>query len=215
MSIPEQGRVGEQAAVAPQVSVDAGPVRDAELVSRVAHGDRAAFAALYDRYAPRVFGLATKVVRDLTLAEDVAQDVFVMVWCRAGQYDPARGGVTSWLLTITHRRAVDAVRREQSMRNRIDRVAHLSGSPTLDARDPVADAVGDEAEARRTRARLHDALASLTDLQRSAIELAYFSGLTYQQVARRLGIPLPTAKSRIRDGLRRMAASSPFPLAGP
>lgn len=178
---------------------------DAELVRRVANGDRDAFAALYDRYGARVFALTRRLLHDASLAEDASQDVFLTVWRRASQFDPTRGSVRSWVMTLAHGRAVDAVRREQSWRDRTARFEQLAAPPRIDC---MAEAVRERAVDRAVQASVSDALSVLTGLQRSAIELAYFGELTYRQVAEVLDIPVATAKSRIRAGLLRMAAAA-------
>lgn len=170
---------------------------DADLISRSAAGDESAFAELYDRYATRVMGLAVKIVRDRAQAEEVAQEAFVEAWRTAARFDPARGDVASWLLTISHRRSVDRVRSEQASRNREE---HDGASNPGTPPDPVTEQVELELDQERVRA----ALDHLTDLQREAIELAYYGGRTYREVAEMLDTPLGTVKSRLRDGLLRL-----------
>ena len=182
------------------------PQGDNELLARIAHGDRDAFAGLYDRLAPNVYGLALRVVRSPALAEEVSQDVFLTVWLKGASFDPARGSARTWILTITHRRAVDAVRREEANRDRSARSAFLEEQSDTDV---VSEAVLSRASTRQAEEQISTALGSLTALQRAAIELAYFDGLTCVQVAERLQVPVPTAKSRIRDGLRRLATTVP------
>ena len=169
------------------------------LLQRAARRDETAFAALYDRVSARVYGLILRVLRDPAQSEEVAQEVFLDVWERAGRFDPGRGTATTWIMTIAHRRAVDRVRSEQSHRDRMDRVG---AGAVLPAFDLVATAVEDRAE----REQVQRAMDNLTDLQRQAIELAYFGGLPYREVAERLGAPLGTVKTRLRDGLRRLQA---------
>jgi RNA polymerase sigma-70 factor, ECF subfamily len=175
---------------------------DDALLERVAGGDQDAFGALYDRVGATVHGLALRVVRDPSLAEEVTQEVFLAVWQQAARYDRSQSPARSWILTIAHRRAVDAVRREQSSRDRIGRAASMIPQRPVDV---VSEEVIERATAIDGDRQLTRALASLTSLQRTAIELAYFEGLTYAQVAERLQIPVPTAKTRIRDGLRRLS----------
>lgn len=172
-----------------------------QLLEQVAAGDRNAFAELYDRMAPGVYGMACRVVVDASIAEEVTQEVLLAVWSRAQSFDRSRGSARSWILTMAHHRAVDVVRREQAARNREQRVAAASiDRPADDVADAVVQRFMD-----RSRARDVDrALCSLTVLQRSAVELAYFSGFTYREVAQSLAVPLGTAKTRIRDGLRRL-----------
>jgi RNA polymerase sigma-70 factor, ECF subfamily len=167
-------------------------------LSAIAGGDRAAFAEFYDLTCARVFGLANRVVRNQTLAEDVAQEVYLQVWTSAArQYDPALASPIGWLMTLTHRRSVDRVRAEQSAADR----NHAYGAATLGrAHDTVADEVGQRLEEQQVA----DCLDGLTDVQREAIGLAYYSGNTYREVAEHLDVTLPTIKSRIRDGLIRL-----------
>ena len=178
------------------------------LLERVAGGDREAFAELYDQLAPVVYGIARRVLVNPSMAEEVTQDVLLAVWTNAASFDPARGSARAWILMQAHRRAVDAVRSEQAARNRAERVA----AATLERPfDEVADVVVDRmVEGSRAR-ELTRALDALTPLQRAAIELAYFKGFTYAHVAQVLDIPLGTAKTRIRDGMRRLTQSVECP----
>ncbi len=180
------------------------------LVERVAAGDRDAFAELYDLLAPAVHGVALRVLRDPSLAEEVTQDVFLTVWQKASFFDPSRGSARTWVLTFTHRRAVDVVRREQSLRDRTARSAALGSRHAF---DEVADEVLARADLESAGEKVGRALESLTPLQRRTITLAYFEGHTYAQVAEQLSIPLSTAKTRIRDGLRRMARELGEPVS--
>lgn len=165
---------------------------------RLVAGDSAALAEIYDQYASFVYGLAFRVIGDARAAEDVSQDVFVGLWERPAVFDPDRGSLRTWLGTLAHRRAVDYVRREEARRRRAQRdAARAASAPDV---DELATAL---VAAERVRA----ALDRLPAEQRRAIELAYFGGRTYRQVAEVLGIPEGTAKSRLRLGLRRIAAA--------
>ena len=168
-----------------------------ELLRQVARGDEQAFRALYDLLAPRVFGLARRVVRDPAQAEEVAQEALVEVWRTAARFDSAKGSATSWVLTITHRRAVDRVRAAQAGADRERRVAAASVDTPY---DDVVEAVTSSLELQQVRR----CLEGLTELQREAITLAYYDGFTYREVAEKLDAALPTIKSRMRDGLIRM-----------
>ncbi len=171
-----------------------------QLLTRSAAGDLDAFAQLYDLMAPRVHGLVLRILRDPGYSEETVQEVFLQVWRQASGYDPALGSVTSWMLTIAHRRAVDRVRSESSSARRDEADAASAPVITLDVSDQVLDAMSRAEDA----SGVHLCLGELTDIQRQAIEMAYFSGLTYREVAVRLEAALPTVKSRIRDGLRRL-----------
>lgn len=166
------------------------------VLAAVAGGDLDAFGRLYDDLAPLVFGVARRVVRDPSRAEEVTQEVFTEVWRQATRFDPARGSVRTWVLTIAHRRAVDTVRSSQASRAREEHVAR---------REPL-EVAGPE-EAAVTAAEHDDVrrcLDALTPLQSQAVRLAYYQGFTYPQVAEMLGRPLPTVKTRMRDGLIRL-----------
>ncbi|RKN38627.1 ECF RNA polymerase sigma factor SigK [Micromonospora endolithica] len=189
---------GEQARRLRSVPSGAAGRPDAdELLHRVARGDEAAFAALYDAVAGRVLGLARRVVRDPALAEEVTQEVLVEVWRTAGRFEPRRGSASAWILTMTHRRAVDRVRAEQAHTDRMQRAA---------ARDSHVsyDEVQEEVAARLEREQVRRCLGRLTPVQREAVTLAYYGGHTYREVAEHLATPLPTVKTRMRDGLIRM-----------
>ena len=182
-------------AVLPRTAVvDAAPE---DLLVAAATGDEAAFAALVHAFRPRIVRTAERVLRDPAMAEEVAQEVLTEVWRKADRFDPARGSVAAWAATLARRRAVDRVRSEQAGRDRDDRVARRS-------QDRDRDVVAEEVELRLEHWQVRRALAGLSDRQREAIELAYFAGHTYRDVARVLGIPEGTAKSRLRDGLLRL-----------
>jgi RNA polymerase sigma-70 factor, ECF subfamily len=166
-----------------------------DLLSRVARGDEAAFSALYDELAPRVYGLCRRVLRDPAQAEEVAQEALLEVWRTASRYDPAKGSAASWALTIAHRRAVDRVRSEQASTERERRLA---------TEEVPYDDVVEEATARLERQQVRRCLHTLTELQREAITLAYYQGYSYREVAERLATGLPTVKTRMRDGLIRL-----------
>jgi len=168
-----------------------------QLLVDAASGDQLAFTALVERIRPQALRVARGVVRDPSIAEEVAQEVLTEVWLKADRFDPAKGTVVGWVATLTRRRAVDRVRSEQAGRDRDDRVARRSQVREVDV-------VADEVELRLEHWQVRRALTELSDRQREAIELAYFAGHTYRDVARVLGIPEGTAKSRLRDGLLRL-----------
>lgn len=169
----------------------------AGLLRSVARGDEAAFARLYELVAARVYGLAKRVLRDPAQAEEVAQEALVEVWRTATRFDPAKGSATAWIFTIAHRRAVDRVRSEQAAYDRVQRLAP-------EAAQTAHDEVVEEATAHLERQQVRRCLRTLTDLQREAITLAYYSGYTYREVAQLLDTALPTVKTRMRDGLIRL-----------
>jgi RNA polymerase sigma factor (sigma-70 family) len=164
---------------------------------RLIAGEEGALNEIYDQFASFVYGLALRVIGDARAAEDVSQDVFVTVWERPDVFDPDRGSLRTWLGTLAHRRAVDHVRREEARKRRAIKDA---------ARPETTPDVEEMAMALVTAERVRSALATLPDDQQRAIQLAYFGGNTYRQVAEVLGIPEGTAKSRLRLGLRRIAA---------
>jgi RNA polymerase sigma-70 factor, ECF subfamily len=166
-----------------------------ELVVRVAAGDEDAFRTLYRSHSSAAYGLALRVTRDEHMAQDVLQEAFSDLWAHAGRFDPQTSSVRSWVTMLTHRRAVDRVRREQGDR---DRVARWVTSTRERDHDSVAEVVELRAEHRRVR----QAMEGLTRLQRESLELAFLGGLTHTEVAERLDVPLGTAKTRIRDALR-------------
>lgn len=167
------------------------------LLDRCARGDTAAFEQVYDTMAGPVLGIATTVVRNRALAEEVAQDVLVEVWRTSSRFQPDRGSARGWIMTIAHRRAVDKVRREQADSDREDRVGRRD-------EDRPYDHVADEVEANVEREQVRRCLDSLTDLQRESVALAYYDGYTYREVAQLLRAPLGTVKTRLRDGLVRL-----------
>ncbi len=165
----------------------------AGFLSRAGRGDQAAFSELYDATSALVHGVVLKVLRDPSQAEEITQEVFVEIWRLAPRYEFDRGSVKSWIATIAHRRAVDRVRSEQSHRNRND----VIGRQAERDHDSVSELVLD----RLDRSRVIAALDLLTDDQRAAVELAYYGGHTYREVAVLLGVAEGTIKGRIRDGL--------------
>jgi RNA polymerase sigma-70 factor (ECF subfamily) len=168
-----------------------------ELVVAVASGDRTAYSQLYDEIADTVYGLAKKVVVDPSRAQEIAQDVLFEIWEKADRFDRDRGSAITWIAVMTRRRAIDVVRSAESSRNREQRATKDPGSHP----DPVGEGIIDTEERNRVRR----AMASLTDLQREALELAFFQDLSHTQVAEALGAPLGTVKTRIRDGLKRLS----------
>lgn len=174
--------------------------QDLAAVRRMAAGDGAALADLYDRHGRSVYGLAVRMLGDPAEAEDLAQDVFTLAWKNAARYDPARGAVAAWLLVTTRTRAIDRLRarRSRPQAGGDDDGRALAAIP--DAAPSVDVIVATSQDALRVR----DAIAGLPADQRDVIELAYFQGLSHTEIAGRTGIPLGTIKTRIRTGLQRL-----------
>lgn len=168
-----------------------------ELLQRVAGGDQAAFARLYDMLSPRAFGLILRVLVDRSQSEEVLQEVFLEIWQSAARFAPNKGQGRSWVLTIAHRRAVDRVRSAQASADRDVRAGFRD-------MDVAHDGVSEEVELRIEGQRVSEALASLPDPQREAITLAYFGGYSQSEIAALVGAPLGTIKTRMRDGLSRL-----------
>jgi RNA polymerase sigma-70 factor (ECF subfamily) len=183
--------------------VDYLALRDDELMDRLAGRDLAAFEALYDRYGDLVYSVSLRVVGDTNVAEDVTQDVFVRVWRRPEQFDARRGKFVTWLLSVARNRSIDH-RRSQARRLRHETLPSTEEDedllPSDDARDDPAAATVLSDECAAVRA----ALEVLPAEQRLAIQLAYFGGLTQQEIANKLGQPLGTVKTRIRLGMQKM-----------
>jgi RNA polymerase sigma-70 factor (ECF subfamily) len=165
---------------------------------RLIAGDDDALGDCYDQYASFVYGLVLRVVRDPKAAEDITQDVFLGLWENPACFDPGKGALRTWLGTIAHRRAVDYVRREEARRRR---------DHAVQSRVTMTPDVEEMALALMTAERVREALESLPPEQREAIQLAYFDGKTYREVATVMGIPEGTAKSRLRLALRRVAST--------
>ncbi len=169
----------------------------AELMQRSGRGDEGAFAELYDATSARAYGLALRVVRNPAHAEEVVQEAYLDAWRTSTRFDPARGSLMGWLLTIVHRKAVDRVRSAEAASAR-DEVYHRESQPT--ERDTTVEAAHTSLDAQRVRG----AVAALTNVQREAVELAFLGGYTHTEVATMLEVPIGTAKTRIRDGLIRL-----------
>ncbi|WP_084076860.1 sigma-70 family RNA polymerase sigma factor [Demequina sp. NBRC 110057] len=193
----EEGMERHLRAVPAAAQAPADPaVAMAALLERTALGDTAAYEELYGLVAGAVFGLALRIVRDRDMAEDVAQEALVEVWRRAARFDRESGTARSWILTIAHRRAVDRVRSEQAHTTRVQAQA-----PTVEVDHAGPEDVIDDMHSEWQAARVRAGLATLTDRQREALDLCFYKGFTHREAAKALGIPLGTAKARIRDGL--------------
>ena len=173
---------------------------DRAALARISGGELAALEDLYDRYKTMAYSIAYRITNDATLAEDVVQDAFLGAWRNAARYMEGRGSVKTWLLSIVHHRAIDAIRRRRP----------TTELPEIDAGLPEALTLPDvwaEVSASLDSVAVREALVALSDVQREALELAYFGGLTQQEIAERTGAPLGTVKSRMRLGLLAMRRS--------
>ncbi|TLQ47503.1 sigma-70 family RNA polymerase sigma factor [Streptomyces marianii] len=189
MPVPRAARPGTPAAAH-------GPSADALLV-QVARGDQDAFGELYDLVSGAVFGTIRSVLRDPAQSEEVMQEVMIQIWRTAAGFRADKGSGTNWVLTLAHRRAVDRVRSEQASVDRDHKAALLDCTPAFDH-------VAEQVEARLEHQQVRRCLRFLTQLQREAVTLAYYRGLTYREVAELLALPLGTVKTRLRDGLIRL-----------
>ena len=170
---------------------------DRSVLARVANGELDALQDLYDRYRTMAYSIALRITADASLAEDVVQEAYLGAWRNAARYVEGKGSVKTWLLSIVHHRAVDAVRRRRP----------TTELPETDAPPPQSLTLPDiwqEVAGNLDRAEIASALATLSEVQREAIELAYFGGLTQVEIADRTGAPLGTVKSRVRLGLLAM-----------
>jgi RNA polymerase sigma factor (sigma-70 family) len=176
---------------------------DHGLLALIARGDREAFARLYDMYAAPAYSLALRIVRDRDLAADVVQDAFLAVWNQASRFDARRGQPSSWILTMTHHKAVDTVRREERRRaDPIDEVKEAGDGGGV---------VEEQAWQGVAREHVRRAMAQLPDPHREVLELAYFAGYTQSELAERLALPIGTVKSRTfaaMSSLRELLAAS-------
>jgi RNA polymerase sigma factor (sigma-70 family) len=173
---------------------DLAHLSDEAVVALAARSDDTALAELYDRFGRVAYGLALRMLRDSSLAEDAVQEGFLAVWKNAHRFVPERAKASTWILTLVHRRAVDIVRREE--RRRADA---LELAP-----EPVSGSADESAWLRLQRERVQSALKQLPDPQREALELAYYGGFTQAELAEKLGQPIGTIKSRMFTGLARL-----------
>lgn len=170
---------------------------DGDLVTRIVSGDSAAFELLYDRHHAAAYGLAMRMLADASSAEDVVQDAFLTVWRQAETYGSARGTVRAWLLAIVHHRAIDYLRRRAYRENKQDDIENVViPADNVDTWEMARQNV----EGQQVR----EALEQLPPDQQRSIVLAYFGGLTHDEIARKLDIPLGTVKGRLRIGLQKM-----------
>ena len=166
-------------------------------LTRIGTGDKRAFTELYDATAPRIFGLVRRLLIDPAQSEEVTQEVYLEIWQSAAKYKPERGSAMSWMLMMAHRRAVDRIRASQASRERDSKVG-------IRDFDREYDHVAEHVEVTMEGERVKRALAGLTELQRQAVELAYYRGLSHTEIASELHVPVGTVKTRIRDGMIRL-----------
>jgi RNA polymerase sigma-70 factor (ECF subfamily) len=176
------------------VAMTADSRSDAELIALIAGGDQRAFEELHRRYARSVLGIALRRIGDRGRAEDVTQDTFASVWRSASRYDPARGKAASWLYTVARNAIVDGLRRRPP--------PTVENPPDVPSAEPGPP---DAAESEWVSWRVHRAVESLPEQERTLVELAYWSGLSQSEIADYVGVPLGTVKTRTRAALRRLA----------
>ena len=169
---------------------------DLALLERLRSGDESALAELYDRHTPMLYPVALRILRSPADAEDAVQDAWMQVWRRSATYDPRRGAVAAWLLTVVRTRALDRWRSLAS-RNRAE--SRVDPEPWNAPPDPAA-----EASSGQIGVRVRSALAELGESQRRVLEIAYFEGLSQSEIAERIGAPLGTVKSWTRQGLMKL-----------
>lgn len=201
MTLPRGAAAGNEppdrpAAVPPYADQD-----DRALVVLVCGGDAAALESLYGRYGRACYGLARRILTDEQLAQDVVQEVFLAVWRDAGRFDATRGGFSTWLLSMTHHKAVDSVRREENLRKR------RTSADVLETTESEAPKVDEAVWSLVRRERVREALKGLPGPQREALALAYFGGYTQREIAGLTATPLGTVKTRMLAGMRRMKES--------
>ncbi len=179
--------------------MDYSKLDDAALVALVARRDERALGALYDRYSRLAFSLAVRIVGDRALAEEITADSFVSVWRASSSYSAERGRFVAWLMSVVRHRAIDELRR-LNVRPEGSAVELNEALQTI----PHPDGLDDLLDARQRQKVVRSALAGLPAPQREALELAYFGGLTQQEIAEKTGVPLGTIKTRMRLGLLKM-----------
>jgi RNA polymerase sigma-70 factor (ECF subfamily) len=162
---------------------------DASVIAAIRSGDASAMAVLYDRYSSLVYSVALRILGDSGLSEDVLQDVFMQLWRRPEMFDSSRGSLGPWLAVIARNRAIDALRKRRPENDVSDVI--ISVEPDL----------AGEAERSRAMEKVRGALSTMPTAQRSALEMAFFEGLTHTEIAAKTGDPLGTIKTRIRAGL--------------
>jgi RNA polymerase sigma-70 factor, ECF subfamily len=174
-------------------SAELQPLSDAVLIEKVMQRDESALAALYDRYAAMLSAVLNRILRDSQAAEELLQDIFLQLWRSTGQFDPSRGSLPAWLITIARNRAISRLRRRNPAAPGNEEFAEPVVALPLDLENAVAQ--------QEIMERVKGAMAKLPEEQRAALELAYFEGLTHTEIAERTGNPLGTVKTRLRSAL--------------
>ena len=214
MTLP-RGRPAGSSSTPPPSHAD---LDDASLVGLVTQGDAAALEALYARYGRPCYSLARRILTDEQLAQDVVQEVFLALWRDASRFDASRGGFSTWLLSMTHHKSVDSVRREENLRKR------RTSADLLETQESDAPKVDEAVWSLVRRERVREVLKTLPDPQREALTLAYFGGYTQREISGLTSTPLGTVKTRMLAGMKRMkesldglsnAAGGAEPPAGP
>ncbi len=201
MAASGRGTDAQRPAVAMPASTGYEGMDDRALVARVTEGDGGALEALYVRYGRACYSLARRILADDQFAQDAVQEVFLIVWRDAPRFDPSRGGFSTWLLSMTHHKAVDGVRREENLRKR------RTTLDVLETRETDAPRVDDQVWSLMRRERVREVLATLPDVQREALTLAYFGGYTQREISGLTSTPLGTVKTRMLAGMKRMKDS--------
>ena len=198
MTTPRARAEARRAQITGGVSSGYDGLDDRALVARVTEGDGGALEALYARYGRACYGLARRILADDQFAQDVVQEVFLTVWRDAHRFDATRGGFSTWLLSMTHHKAVDAVRREENLRKR------RTTSEILEDREVDGPKVHDEVWSTLRGERVRAALLTLPEPQKEALTLAYFGGYTQREIAGITATPLGTVKTRMLAGMKRL-----------
>ncbi|WP_175956939.1 sigma-70 family RNA polymerase sigma factor [Schaalia sp. Marseille-Q2122] len=170
-------------------------ITEAEMLSRISRGDQEAFAYLYDAWSGRMYALIVQILVDRAQSEEVLQEVFLEIWQRAPQFDADKGSGRAWMVTIARRRAIDRVRSSQRARERENSWTNYL---------PDIDSTLAQVEERLAGAEVHEALAAIGEPHKTAVALAYFTGMTHVEIAEYQGVPVGTAKTRIRDGIKKL-----------
>jgi RNA polymerase sigma-70 factor (ECF subfamily) len=176
------------------------PAQDAALIERIQNSDRTAFMGFYDRFSPLLFSVAARILGDRKEAEDVLQEVMLVIWNKSGEYDPELGSVSSWAVALTRNKALDRLRARTRRLRLIEEVAIMAE----DSDSSYTPSANDVVHGKERADMLRTAMKELPAEQRMAIELAFFTGLSQTDIATRLQQPLGTVKARIRRGMLRL-----------